>query len=176
MLDRFGRPSWDDYFMSIAMLASSRSIDPRTKHGCVLVDSKHRIVSIGYNGPIRGSIDDNVPLVPDREDGQSKYDWMEHSERNAIFNAQRPLEGCTCYVTGRPCIPCFRALVQSGVNRIVYGPIGSVMMEDNHDWVTIMKMQAGINIKLVEYSGNVCDTFDCLMSYLKTKLDNTENK
>ena len=104
MADRFGRPSWDDYFMALAMVATTRSIDPRTKHGCIIVDKRNRILSIGYNGPLRGALDDNVPLEP-----PLKYDWMEHSERNAIYNAKVSLEGATAFITGYPCIDCFRA-------------------------------------------------------------------
>ncbi|MFN7337838.1 MAG: cell division protein DedD, partial [bacterium] len=46
------RPSWDEYFLSIAEMVSRRSPDPNTKHGCVIVDSGKRILSTGYNGPV----------------------------------------------------------------------------------------------------------------------------
>ena len=40
---------WDLYFMKIARAVSIRSPDLHTKHGCVLVDSRNRIISTGYN-------------------------------------------------------------------------------------------------------------------------------
>ena len=77
------------------------------------------IVSTGYNSFPRG-IDDNKPL---RQERPEKYYWFEHAERNAIYNAARigvSLKGSTAYLTsGLPCMDCARALVQSGVVKIV---------------------------------------------------------
>ena len=42
--------SWDQYFMGLAHLSAMRSKDPNTSVGAVIVDDKHRVVSIGYNG------------------------------------------------------------------------------------------------------------------------------
>ena len=43
-------PSWDEYFINIAEQVAKKSKDPSTKTGCVIVDSKNRPVSFGYNG------------------------------------------------------------------------------------------------------------------------------
>lgn len=48
--------------------------------------------------------------------------WFEHAERNAIYNAARmgiSLNNTTAYVSWFPCTDCARALVQSGIKRIV---------------------------------------------------------
>ena len=42
--------SRDQYFINIAHEVASRSKDPSTKVGCVIVDEKHRPISFGYNG------------------------------------------------------------------------------------------------------------------------------
>ena len=106
---------WDNYFMSIADVVSKRSPDPHTKHGCVIVDQKNRIISTGYNGPIRGVDPKVVPLKrPD------KYKWMIHAEDNAILFAKRELDDCTAYITGHPCSECFRRLVQSGKENLLW--------------------------------------------------------
>ena len=42
--------SWDEYFMSVAYLASMRSKDPNTQVGACIVDSNNKILSMGYNG------------------------------------------------------------------------------------------------------------------------------
>jgi dCMP deaminase len=48
--------------------------------------------------------------------------WIEHSERNAIYNAARvgvSLKGCTLYTNGLPCAECARAVNQVGIDRII---------------------------------------------------------
>ena len=47
------RPSWDEYFLQIATLVSSRSTCLRRKVGAVIVKDK-RILTTGYNGVPRG--------------------------------------------------------------------------------------------------------------------------
>ena len=58
-----------------------------------------------------------------RQERPEKYYWFEHAERNAIYNAARigvSLKKSTAYLTsGLPCMDCARALVQSGVVKIV---------------------------------------------------------
>ena len=163
MLDMFGRPDWDSYYMAMCMLITTRSIDPRTKHSCILTDSSHRLLSMGYNGPLRGSIDENVPLEP-----PLKYLAIEHGERNAIYNSNNSLEGSTAYVTGYPCIDCFRGLIQKGVKRIVWGPIVTHMATDENDKV-IQQMLIGQNVEFVKYEGDFWEVFDVMEKYLKTK-------
>lgn len=107
---------WDEYFMTIAEDVSLRSPDPHTKHGCVLVDTNNRIVSTGYNGPIKGLDHALVELKRPH-----KYNWMIHAEDNAVLFAKCNLEGCTAYITGHPCADCFRRLVQAGIRRVCYG-------------------------------------------------------
>ena len=43
-------PNWNEYFISLAILISSRSTCSRLKVGCIIVDQKNRIISTGYNG------------------------------------------------------------------------------------------------------------------------------
>lgn len=163
MTDKFGRPEWDDYFMSIAMVVATRSLDENTKHATLLVDDKHRIVSLGYNSPPRNSIDENVP-----KEGESKYPWFIHSELNSIFNAKISLEGTTAYITGRPCGECFRSLVQVGVKRVVYGPIKSSTHTEDSTKI-VEEMIIGHDIDLIEYKGNFWEVFEIMEDYLATK-------
>jgi dCMP deaminase len=110
------RPNWDQYFLDLAEQVSRRSPDPHTKHGCVLVDDGRRVLSTGYNGPLSGISHDLVPS--ERPD---KYDWYIHAEDNAVAFARCDLRGTTAYITGTPCVVCFRRLIQVGVRRIVQG-------------------------------------------------------
>jgi len=111
------RPTKDEYFMALATHCSTRSLDNDSKFGCVAVDSSGVILSTGYNGPPRDIDDESVPLTR-----PTKYMYMEHAERNCIYNAARTgvsLEGCTFYVTGISCVDCTRAMYQVGASRIV---------------------------------------------------------
>jgi dCMP deaminase len=110
--------NWDTYFLQMAQLVSTKSKDRSTKVGCVIVGPDHEVRTTGYNGFCRGIIDD----VDSRHERPDKYLWTEHAERNAIYNAARngiQLAGCTAYVTLFPCADCSRAMIQSGIRKIV---------------------------------------------------------
>src|SRR3989338_7632482 len=47
------RPSWDEYFLKLAMLISERATCPRMHCGCVVVKN-NRVLAAGYNGSIAG--------------------------------------------------------------------------------------------------------------------------
>ena len=114
------RAPWDDYFMNIAKVVATRATCHRKFVGAVLVRDR-MILSTGYNGSIRG-----MPHCSD--DGH----MMEndhcvatiHAEMNAILQAARNgvnIDGATVYVTASPCWNCFKALMNSGVNRVCFG-------------------------------------------------------
>ena len=57
-----------------------------------------------------------------RHEGDGRFVWMEHAERNAIFTAARQgraLAGATIASTFFPCIDCARAIVQAGIVRLL---------------------------------------------------------
>jgi dCMP deaminase len=47
------RPTWDEYFMSIADLAATRSPCLRRQVGAV-IEKDHQVLAVGYNGPPAG--------------------------------------------------------------------------------------------------------------------------
>ncbi len=105
----------------MAYLAASKSKDPSTKVGCVIVRD-NIVLSMGYNGFVRGVRED----LPSRWERPTKYSWVEHAERNACYNAARNginLYGSTAYLNWEPlpCIECVKALIQVGVKEII-GP------------------------------------------------------
>jgi len=53
MKNEFERPSWDEYFTTIAVLTSKRSNCIKRKVGCIVVKDQ-RILSLGYNGTPKG--------------------------------------------------------------------------------------------------------------------------
>ena len=112
--------NWDEYFMGLAHLSALRSKDPNTQVGAAIVDENHRVVSVGYNGLPKGCSDDEFPW--DRTGGvlDTKYAFVVHAELNAILNSKWPVAGCTIYVSLFPCNECAKAIIQSGIRRIVY--------------------------------------------------------
>lgn len=113
------RPSWDAYFMSTALLLSTRSACERLHVGCVLVsggEQRNRIIAAGYNGFLPGS-----PHRSRVRDGHEQA--TVHAEQNAIADAARrgvSLEGATAYITHFPCINCAKMLAAAGVRTIIY--------------------------------------------------------
>ena len=109
---------WDQYFMEMAYHVASRSKDPDTNVGAVIIGSGHEILTTGYNSLPRGLRDD----VPERMERPAKYQWFEHAERNSIYNAARVgarLVGGIMYITGMPCIDCARAIQQVGITEVI---------------------------------------------------------
>lgn len=112
--------SWDEYFMGLAHLSAMRSKDPSTQVGAVIVSGEHRVVSIGYNGFPNGCSDDEFPWDREGDFGATKYPYVVHAELNAILNSKNDLCGCSIYVSLFPCNECAKAIIQSGISRIVY--------------------------------------------------------
>ena len=112
--------SWDEYFMGLAHLSSLRSKDPSTQVGAAIVDENHRVVSVGYNGLPKGCSDDEFPWDREGDVLDTKYAFVVHAELNAILNSKWPVNGCTIYVSLFPCNECAKAIIQSGIKRIVY--------------------------------------------------------
>lgn len=109
---------WDKYFLNIAEQVKEKSKDKRTHIGAVIVGKDNEIVSTGYNSFPRG-INDNIE---ERQERPEKYYWIEHAERNAIYNAARigvSLRESTMYLTcGIPCSDCAKGIISSGIKRI----------------------------------------------------------
>tara|TARA_Y100000816_G_scaffold72676_1_gene48774 strand:+ start:265 stop:720 length:456 start_codon:yes stop_codon:yes gene_type:complete len=115
ILNENKRPDWDDYFMSIAYLTSSRSSCDRLHVGCVIVKDNY-IIGTGYNGFIAGS--PHKSIVIDNHEQATV-----HSEQNAIANCARrgiSVNDATIYITHFPCINCFKIICASGIKEIKY--------------------------------------------------------
>lgn len=104
--------------MDLARHVAGWSKDRSTQVGCVIVGPRREIRSVGFNGFPRYVDDD----VDSRHERPAKYFWTEHAERNAIYNAAAhgtPLYKCTMYIDWYPCADCARAIIQSGITRLV---------------------------------------------------------
>ncbi|MBR3091024.1 MAG: CMP deaminase [Bacteroidetes bacterium] len=115
------RPDWDELYITMCYLVGMRSKDPHTHVGSVIVDSDNVLVSTGYNSLPRGIDVDAEACRLSRENGE-KYFWIEHAERNAIYNAARrgtSLKDCKLYVPWMPCTDCARGIIQTGISEVI---------------------------------------------------------
>ncbi len=132
----FTRPAWDEYFIEIAKVVSARSTCIRRRYGAVIAKD-HVIVSTGYNGAPRGSINCvdtgrctrkelNVPAG-------ERYELCEavHAEQNAIINGSpERMKDAIIYIAGfeeddtfaegKPCLLCKRMIQNAQIQQVVY--------------------------------------------------------
>lgn len=111
--------TWDDYYMTLVVMVATKSKDPSTKCGAIIVSDDNRVLSIGYNGPPRGYPDQDAIKIK----RPMKYHYWIHAEENALLNyngSKSDLVDSTIYVTGKPCVRCLRGIIQSGVKHIVF--------------------------------------------------------
>ena len=126
------RPSWDEYFLLMAFVASTRSSCLRTKVGAVIVKDK-AVISTGYNGAPnyqpncldigncyrnKHNIKSGTQLERCRASGS-------HAESNAIALAARnghPTAGATLYLYGHSfvCNMCKGIIANAKIVRVVH--------------------------------------------------------
>ena len=148
---REGYISWDEYFMGIAIMSSKRSKDPSTQVGCCIVNEEKRIMTVGYNGMPAGCDDDEYPWEREGDMLDTKYAFVCHAELNAILNNRSgSLENCTAYVTLFPCNECTKAIIQSGIKKIVYL---SDKYAHTDSTIASKKMLDSAGVKYEPYSG-----------------------
>ena len=122
------RKSWDDYFMDIAYDVATRSTCLHRHVGAVAVSADNRILGTGYNGALAGTphCDETGCLrqqlgIPSGE--RQEICRAQHAEANVCNIAAKygiSLKGSTMYVTTQPCVTCMKAMITSGIVRIVY--------------------------------------------------------
>jgi dCMP deaminase len=118
MKNKNKRPSWDEYFLKLAMLASERATCPRMHCGCILVKDRF-VLATGYNGSLPGQphCEDVGCLVVENHCVRTN-----HAEINALTQAAIHgvnIKGSTAYITNMSCTTCAKALIAAGIKRVV---------------------------------------------------------
>ena len=125
--------NWTEYFLQIAEVVKLKSKDQSTQIGAVIVGTDNEVLSTGYNSFPRG-MDDSKQ---ERQERPEKYFWMEHAERNAIYNAARigvSLKNSIIYLTsGLPCMDCARGIVNSGIKTVYCKQVCTTKNKDKWD-------------------------------------------
>ena len=114
------RPSWEEYFMHLAVIANTRSTCDRRRVGCVIVDRYKQIVSTGYNGSAPGAAhcDDVGHLMHNGHCVRTI-----HGEANAVAQAAtqgKSTRDSIAFVTTHPCPVCLMLLASAGITRVVH--------------------------------------------------------
>jgi dCMP deaminase len=137
--------TWDQYLFGFAQHAATKSKDT-TIVGAILVGPDKEVRLTAYNGPPAG-VDDSVP---ERWLRPTKYLYISHAEENLVSFAAREgirTAGCTVYVTHMPCARCARALIQSGVEKVIYGPGKTSMPDEEFKAAREMLCEAGVEVR-----------------------------
>ncbi len=146
------RPTWDEYFMSIAEVISKRSNCSRRQVAAVIVKDNH-ILSTGYNGTprkVKNCFEGGCPRCAGHTpSGKNLEECLcVHAEQNAICQAAYygvSTAGSTIYITISPCLTCAKLIVNAGICEVVYG--GDYAFADT---VKSMFGEAGVRFRKFE--------------------------
>ena len=130
------RPSWEEYALELAKVASKRIEDPYLKVGASVLRYDNSVAGLGYNG-----------APPNIE-----IDWENRDERrkrvvHAEINALRYVRPNECYLlacTHLPCNECLRAIASYGITNVVFGEV----YQRDYSSLEICK-DLGINLKSI---------------------------
>lgn len=146
--------SWDEYFSNLAVLTSLRSKDT-TKVGAVVVSSENKVLSLGYNGYVKGVDESLFPKNREAENlSDTKYPYIIHAEANCILNLStlNNLNGSTIYCTLFPCCDCAKLLANAGISKVIYI---SDKYHNEQQYIASRKIFDASNIKYLQYDGNI---------------------
>ncbi|KAL3871434.1 hypothetical protein ACJMK2_039431, partial [Sinanodonta woodiana] len=157
--------AWDQYFMGVALISAKRSKDPNTQVGACIVNSKKRIVGVGYNGmPDKGILHNDVKFPWTKEPGyqKNKHLYVCHAEMNAIINKMdADIQDCTLYTTLYPCHECSKLMIQSGIKKVVYLDIKDRDTDEDAASRFLLQM-ANIKTKKYQQKGNMESLIEAL--------------
>ena len=138
--------------------ANERSPDPSTKNGAVLICSDGTFIALGVNKFPEGVAETESRLT----DKSTKYRLVVHAENSAIFNAAKhgkKVNGATLYCPFYACSECAKAIIQSGVKKVVGHAQLMALASDHTTWVQSIidawDMMHEAGVECVLYDGTV---------------------
>lgn len=114
--DDFTDLDWAQH-LYLAYKVAKDSPDPSTQNGAMLYNPEGTLIGCDFNRFPNG-----VEYYPERWERPLKYKIIEHAERNSIYWAAslgRRTLGSTMVAPWAACSDCARAIIQSGVQRLV---------------------------------------------------------
>ncbi len=147
------KPSWDEYFMELAIVVKRRADCLRREVGCILVKDE-RIIATGYNGTPHGIVDcsqGGCDRCQKRHRGELESGQQEescvciHAEQNVIIQAAYlglSTKDSTLFSTTNPCSSCAKMLINAGIKRVV-------CRMEHHDKAGIeLLKKAGVKVEI----------------------------
>lgn len=157
----------DEYYMGLAFLVSSKSKDPNTQNGAIIVSADNQPIGTGYNGVPRAIKDKDVDWSR-----PNKYAYVHHAEDNAIWHADKKLlKGSTIYVTMHPCKNCMLDIVRAGIYKVVYFKNATAAMLNDEEIALSRKIAADGNVELVGYGSDCGSSFNWIEQFVKNMKD-----
>ena len=148
-------------YLNCAEVFAYRSTCIKRKYGAVIVKDDV-VISTGYNGAPRGMENCcDIGKCPRIERNLHQGDGYAmcraiHAEANALYNALYNgscVNGSTIYVHGLPCcIECAKAIIQSGIKRVVYDSKPKPNWEDSTAKALELFKEAGVEVQYIEQS------------------------
>ncbi|HSX19960.1 MAG TPA: deaminase [Gammaproteobacteria bacterium] len=138
-------------------LAQTKSSDPLTKNGAILINSIGQQIGEGAN-----CFPDKVCMSHERLQRPNKYDYLIHAEQNAIAQAARSghsTANSTLVCPWAACSACARLIIQAGITKVIAHK--ALMQQSHNQWVDDIHkahtMFREAQIEYIEYAGNVGD-------------------
>jgi len=158
----------DTMYLREAYKLAMQSPDPSTQNGAIIVRqnnlfsvNKENVIGVGFN-----CFPKRFAVTSKRMERPQKYSYIEHAERNAVFNAAelgKSPKGGIMYVPWFACADCGRAIIQVGIKEV----IGSTFPEKwwketrtEEDGAKNWYDSRGHAIEMFDESGIVCRWVD----------------
>ena len=133
-------------FMIDALAAASKSKDPSTKVGAVVIDDDCNLLASGWNGFARGVKDTEERLCT----RDMKLRLTVHAELNTIVASARTgrrLDGATMVVSSLfPCESCASAIAQAGIKRVIAPKIENERWKESNQLAKLIFTEANVEV------------------------------
>ena len=113
------RLSAEAWAMGLATATAARASCLRRNVGCVLLDSKNRVLATGYNGPPACMPNCSVNCIGMQPNGADSC-LAVHAEINALMQCNDIDSIHTIVVTCFPCFRCAKALLNTPAKTLIY--------------------------------------------------------
>jgi len=110
------RLPYHEWQLTKARTMASRSRDPSTRCGAVIIRPDKTVAGEGYNGFPRG-MEDKPEWCADRAE---KYPRTIHAEMNALLHSYERLHGYHMYLTGPACDECAKHVAAAGITAVFW--------------------------------------------------------